>query len=140
MKNDFLLNSELAQCLYKNYVQTLPVIDYHNHLSITDLAKNKRFDNLYELWVKPDPYKHRAMRMCGVPEYYITGNAPDEEKFAAWCEIFPKLAGNPLYQWSLMELQDILEIREIPGQETAKAIWKHAEKYMSSCCRTKHLS
>ena len=131
MKNDFLLNSELAQCLYKNYVQTLPVIDYHNHLSITDLAKNKRFDNLYELWVKPDPYKHRAMRMCGVPEYYITGNAPDEEKFAAWCEIFPKLAGNPLYQWSLMELQDILEIREIPGQETAKAIWKHAENYMS---------
>lgn len=134
MKHDFLLNSGLAQELYENYTKALPIIDYHNHLSAKDIAKNKGFESLYALWIGPDPYKHRAMRMCGISEKYITGNAPEGEKFAAWCEIFPKLAGSPLYQWSLMELQDIFEIQEIPSRETCKTILNHANRHLS--CNT----
>lgn len=130
MEKNFLLNTELAISLYRNYAAGLPVIDYHNHLSITDIKENRRFHDLYELWIRPDPYKHRAMRMCGVPERCITGDAEAEEKFAAWCGIFPKLAGSPLYQWSLMELEEVLEIREIPNGENWKLIWRNGEGYM----------
>lgn len=130
MKKDFLLTTELAKRLYRDCAAELPVIDYHNHLSVADIRGNRRFHNLYELWIQPDPYKHRAMRMCGIPEQCITGDAPEEEKFAAWCTIFPKLAGSPLYQWSLMELEDVLELREIPNRENWKLIWEHGEGYM----------
>lgn len=129
MRKDFLLTTELAGELYKN-CGLLPIMDYHNHLSISHINKNKRFRNLYELWIQPDPYKHRAMRMCGIPERCITGDASEEEKFAAWCGIFPKLAGNPLYQWSLMELEDVLEIGDVPGEDNWKLIWKHGEGYL----------
>lgn len=130
MKKDFLLNTELAGSLYRSCASRLPIIDYHNHLNISDIKSNRRFRNLYELWIQPDPYKHRAMRMCGVPEKYITGEATDEEKFASWCYIFPKLAGGPLYHWSLMELEDVLEIREVPDQGNWKLIWEHGQGYM----------
>ncbi len=129
MKKDFLLNTELARRLYQSCA-ALPVIDYHNHLPISDIKGNRRFHNLYKLWVQPDPYKHRAMRMCGVPERCITGDAAEEEKFACWCGIFPKLAGSPLFQWSLMELEDVLEIREVPGKDNWKLIWEHGIGYM----------
>lgn len=130
MKERFLLNTELAERLYQK-AAGLPVIDYHNHLSVEEIRENRRFFDLYELWIKPDPYKHRAMRMCGVPEDYITGQASGEEKFAAWCAVFPRLAGNPLYHWSLMELEDVLEIREIPSKENWKLIWDHSVGYMA---------
>ena len=96
MKKSFLLNSETAEKLYEK-VKFLPIVDYHNHLSFEDIKANKRFTNIYDLWIKPDPYKHRAMRMCGVSEKYITGDALDFEKFKAWCSVVPKLIGNPLY-------------------------------------------
>ena len=69
MKKDFLLRNDTAKKLYE-YAGTLPVIDFHNHLSLDDIRNGKRFTDIYELWIKPDPYKHRAMRMCGVPEKY----------------------------------------------------------------------
>lgn len=129
MKKDFLLTTALAGDLYKK-CGSLPVMDYHNHLNLAHIRENKRFRNLYELWIQPDPYKHRAMRMCGIPERCITGDASEEEKFAAWCGIFPKLAGSPLYQWSLMELEDVLEIRDVPAEDNWKLIWKHGEGYL----------
>ena len=130
MTEDFLLNSKLSRHLYAECAAELPIIDYHNHLAVDEIEQNLRFDNLYDLWIQPDPYKHRAMRMCGVPERKITGDAPAEEKFQAWCTVFPKLAGNPLYQWSLMELQDILEIREIPGPANWREIWNHSQGFL----------
>lgn len=127
---DFLLNSELAKRLYHDGAADLPVIDYHNHLAVEEIDKDYRFENLYDLWIRPDPYKHRAMRMCGVPEEKITGGASAEEKFQAWCTIFPELVGNPLYQWSLMELRDVLEIRELPSAENWKALWRNSGNYL----------
>lgn len=81
MRKNFLLLNKTAVKLYKS-VKNLPVIDYHNHLSIEDIEKDTEYKDIYKLWVKPDPYKHRVMRMCGVPEKYITGEAEDFEKFS----------------------------------------------------------
>ena len=82
----------------------LPIIDWHNHLDMRMLAEDKPLGSLYEVWVKADPYKHRAMRICGEPERLITGDAPEAEKWAAWRRTLPKLVGNPLFAWARMEL------------------------------------
>lgn len=74
------------------------------------MRENKRFYDIYDLWINPDPYKHRAMRMCGIAEKFITGDASNEEKFLKWCEIIPKLIGNPLWIWSHMELSFVFGI------------------------------
>lgn len=126
MKEDFLLTTPLARRLYHEAAEELPVIDYHNHLSTADLAADRICENIYELWLKPDPYKHRAMRICGVPERLITGDGSAEEKFFAWCHIFPMLVGNPLYHWSVMELSRVFGIRELPCDATAQSIWERA--------------
>ena len=86
------------------WVKDLPIIDWHNHLDVGAIAADKPFGSLYEVWVKADPYKHRAMRICGVPERLITGDAPEAEKMAAWEATLPKLVGNPLFTWSRMEM------------------------------------
>ena len=83
----------------------LPIIDWHNHLDMRMLAEDKPLGSLYEVWVKADPYKHRAMRICGEPERLITGDAPEAEKWAAWRRTLPKLVGNPLFAWAKMEME-----------------------------------
>ena len=85
-------------------VKDLPIIDWHNHLDVKMLAEDKPLGSLYEVWVKADPYKHRAMRICGEPERVITGDAPESEKWAAWMRTLPKLVGNPLFAWAKMEM------------------------------------
>ena len=87
-----------------SWVRDLPIVDWHNHLDVGAIAADKPFGSLYEVWVKADPYKHRAMRICGVPERLITGDAPEFEKMAAWEATLPKLVGNPLFTWSRMEM------------------------------------
>ena len=106
----------MKQKLYE-YANKLPVIDYHNHLSVPEIRENKRFTDVTELWITPDPYKHRAMRMCGVEEFYITGNATNKEKFIKWCETVPKLIGNPLYAWSYVELEAVFGKVELSEPE-----------------------
>ena len=126
MNESYLLKNEQAKRLYRQVARDLPIIDYHNHLSVADIATDRQFDNLYELWLAPDPYKHRLMRICGVDERLITGDAEPFEKFEAFCRVFPKLAGNPVYDWSRMELSEIFGIEEIPSAETAKTIYEKA--------------
>ena len=81
LKNSFLLKSKRAEKLYNDFAKGLPIIDFHNHISMQDVASDRRFSTLTEVWITPDPYKHRLMRICGVDEYYITGKASDFEKF-----------------------------------------------------------
>ena len=88
-----------------SWVKDLPVVDWHNHLDMKMLAEDKPLGSLYEVWVKADPYKHRAMRICGESERVITGDASEEEKWAAWTRTLPKLVGNPLFAWAKMELE-----------------------------------
>ena len=130
MQNETFLSADGAVSLYREYASDQPIVDYHNHLSPADLKENRRYRDLYELWLQPDPYKHRAMRMAGIPERSITGDASGEEKFFAWCSIFPDLIGNPLYQWSLAELS-LFGIEETPSKETAASILKRGNDFLS---------
>lgn len=130
MNSNCLISSKTAETLYE-YAKSLPIIDYHNHLSVSDLIENKRYTNIYDLWIKPDPYKHRAMRMCGVPERYITGDAPTQEKFRKWCETLPSLIGNPLYIWTKMELEAVFHITKMPNAQNADEIYALCNKYLA---------
>lgn len=125
-----LLNLQLAKELYFA-VKDLPVIDYHNHLSVSDISENKRYFDIYELWIAPDPYKHRAMRMCGVFEEFITGNATNKEKFIKWCETVPKLIGNPLWDWSHMELSAIFGIDEKINGKNAEILYDRCNLFLA---------
>lgn len=128
--SEYLLKSATAKRLF-DYAESFPIIDYHNHLSISDIAENKRYDNIYDLWIKPDPYKHRAMRMCGIDERLITGDGTRLEKFKAWCETLPQLIGNPLYVWSKMELYDIFGIEDMPDKNSAEDLYKKLNGYLA---------
>ena len=121
-KNFFLQNS-LTEELYHTMAKSLPVVDYHNHLNPKDIAKNRRFLNISEAWVMHDPYKHRAMRICGVSENGITGNATDREKFTNWAKTVPKTLGNPLFLWSALELKRIFGIEEFLSEKNAMNVW-----------------
>lgn len=121
-KNLFL-KSSLAEELYHSHVKNLPVLDFHNHLNPKSLSTNKRFENMVEAWVLFDPYKHRAMRICGVPENEITGDASDKKKFKNWAGVLPKTIGNPLYLWSALELKRIFGIDEALSEKNAEHIW-----------------
>ncbi len=122
---NFLLCSDRAVQLYEE-AKSLPVIDYHNHLVPADIAGNARYKGIYELWLGCDPYKHRLMRICGVPEKYITGEAEPYEKFSKFCEVFPLLTGNPVYDWSLCELKSVFGIDRIPNAGNAREIYDEA--------------
>ena len=103
-------------------VKDLPVIDWHNHLDIGMLAEDKPLGSLYEVWVKADPYKHRAMRICGEPERLITGDATESEKWEAWKRTLPKLIGNPLFAWAKMEIE-WLDFFNAESQSSRESRW-----------------
>lgn len=119
----FLLKTETARRLYREFAEDAPIIDYHCHLSAADLAADRTFANLAELWVNADPYKHRAMRIAGVPEDSITGAASDREKFDRWAATVPQTLGNPLHHWTALELQRYFGIAEPLTPESGGRIW-----------------
>ena len=126
-----LLTTELSRRLYEK-VEKLPIIDFHNHLLINDIVENRQYRDLTELWIASDPYKHRAMRICGVPEQLITGDATPKEKFLAWAQTLPKLLGNPLWHWSGLELLRVFGIKEELTPETAEPIWQRTGELLST--------
>ncbi len=126
---NFLLQNEKAKILYHQYAAGLPVIDYHNHLPPDEIATDKKFKNLTEIWLKGDHYKWRAMRALGVSEKYITGNAPDQEKFLKWAACVPQLIRNPLFHWTHMELKNPFGINEYLDGNSAYAIMNSATNY-----------
>lgn len=126
MDQDFLLNSPVAEKLFHHVAKHLPIIDYHCHLNPQEIYENKRFKNLTEAWLYGDHYKWRAMRTNGIDEKYITGDASDFEKFEAWANTVPYTVGNPLYQWTHLELQRYFGINTILNAHTAQEIWDTA--------------
>ncbi len=131
LHENFLLSSSLAEKLYHSNAKDLPVFDYHNHLNPADLAVNRKFGNMVDAWVKFDPYKHRAMRICGVPESGITGTAFDEEKFLNWAGVVPKIIGNPLYMWTALELKRIFGVDEAFSAKNGAAVWEHCNQLLA---------
>ena len=132
MKYDFfdenvLLSTQTARELYDE-VKSLPIIDYHCHLDPKMIAEDARFDNIGAFWLAGDHYKWRAMRLCGVDEKYITGDADYREKFIKYAEIVPKLVGNPLYYWTHMELNAVTGIRKPLNKQTAPTVYAQANE------------
>lgn len=122
--DDFLLTSKTARRLYHEFAGAAPILDYHCHLDPRDLATDRRFENIAQLWVTGDPYKHRAMRIAGIPERLITGDAAEREKFNAWAATVPQTIGNPLHHWTALELKRYFDIDEPLGAESAARIWQ----------------
>ena len=118
-----LLHGATAKKIYKE-IKDLPIIDYHCHLNEADIALDKCFSDVGELWLSGDHYKWRAMRLCGVDESYVTGDKPYKEKFLKYAEIMPKLIGNPLYYWTHMELTQVFGVTEPLNADSAERIYK----------------
>lgn len=124
LSEDFLLQTESAKRLYHDYAEDMPIYDYHCHLPVREIAENKIFENLTQVWLYGDHYKWRAMRTNGVHEKYITGDATDFEKFEAWAATVPKTLCNPLYHWTHLELKRYFGIDgKLLNADTAKEIY-----------------
>jgi len=124
LSEDFLLQTKTARRLYHDFASGMPIFDYHCHLPVSEIAEDKTFENLTQIWLKGDHYKWRAMRAAGVEERFITGDAADEEKFEAWAATVPKTLRNPLYHWTHLELKRYFGISgKLLNPETAKEIY-----------------
>lgn len=124
MNADFLLKTETARKLYHEHAAVMPIIDYHCHINPQEIFEDKRYESITQVWLGGDHYKWRAMRSCGVPEYYITGAASYAEKFQKWAETIPNLIGNPLYHWTHLELQRYFGIYEPLNGDNAMEIYE----------------
>jgi glucuronate isomerase len=124
LDEDFLLNTKTAQRLYHEYAKQMPIIDYHSHLPPDQIAADKQFENLTQIWLYGDHYKWRAMRTNGVHESYCTGDKPDFEKFKKWAETVPYTLRNPLYHWAHLELQRCFDVSEILNGDSAEKIYE----------------
>lgn len=129
--DEFLLGSESAKKIYAQ-IKDLPIIDYHCHLDDKAIKEDKVFSDIGELWLSGDHYKWRCMRLCGVDERYVTGEASYKEKFFKFAEIFPKLCGNAVYYWAQMELKEIFGIRKPLNAESAEEIWTAANEKLKT--------
>ena len=130
MNEDFLLKNEVSKKLYHEYAKDMPIFDYHCHLNPKEIAENKGYDNLTQIWLYGDHYKWRAMRSNGIDEKYITGDASDYEKFLAFVETIEYCFGNPLYHWSHLELKRFFGIDEVINRKNAEVIWNKANELL----------
>ncbi len=126
--DDFLLETAVARDLYHRYVAGLPIIDYHCHLPVEQIANDHHFRSLTEIWLQGDHYKWRAMRANGVDERLITGDASDWEKFEAWARTVPATLRNPLYHWTHLELKKPFGIMSLLDASTARGIFDHCNQ------------
>ena len=123
MDSEFLLSTETAQELFHTYAEKTPILDYHCHINPQEIAEDRQFENITQVWLGGDHYKWRQMRSNGVDEYYITGGASDREKFQKWAETLDKAIGNPLFHWSHLELQRYFGYHGVLGADTAEEVW-----------------
>ena len=123
MDKEFLLETETARKLFHDYAENTPVLDYHCHINPREIAEDRQFENITQVWLGGDHYKWRFMRSCGVEEKYITGDASDYEKFCKWAECLGKAIGNPLFHWSHLELQRYFGYQGVLNGKTADEVW-----------------
>lgn len=132
LDDNFLLQSETAKKLYHDFAEKLPVIDYHCHLPVQQIADDINFKNLTQIWLYGDHYKWRAMRACGVDESFITGDKSDFEKFEKWAETVPYTLRNPLHHWTHIELQRYFDVHELLKPESSKKIYDNCTKKLQT--------
>ena len=132
LDKDFLLKTTTAKRLFHDYAADMPIIDYHCHLSPKDIAEDRIFNNIAEVWLHGDHYKWRAMRTNGIDERYCTGDKPDLEKFEQWAATVPYTMRNPLYHWTHMELQRYFNVTEQLSPANAKAVYEHCNALLQT--------
>ena len=132
LDDNFLLSTATAQKLYHQFAASMPIIDYHCHLSPQDICEDRIFNNLTEAWLYGDHYKWRAMRTNGVDESYCTGQRTDLEKFEKWAETVPYTLRNPLYHWTHLELQRYFGVKELLNPASAKRIYDHCSALLNT--------
>lgn len=130
--DNFLLRTESARRLYHEHAAGLPIIDFHSHLDARDVAADRRYRNLTELWINPDQYKHRVLRMLGVPEHAITGDASPREKFDRWAAAVPQLLGHPLSHWTKLELRRWFRFTAPLDADNAARLWDESLGQLSA--------
>ncbi len=123
LSEDFLLSNKTARTLYHSYAAKMPIYDYHCHIDAKDIYEDRRFENITDVWLSGDHYKWRIMRSNGIPEYYITGDAPAKEKFFKFAQTLPRCIGNPMYHWCHLELKNYFGYEGVLNAETAEAVW-----------------
>ena len=123
MNEDFLLTNDTARQLYHNVAKYQPIVDYHCHLNPQEIYQDVQFANITQLWLGGDHYKWRILRSNGVDEYYITGTAPDREKFQKFAETLPRCIGNPMYHWCHLELKNFFGYEGTLNAQTAQEVW-----------------
>ena len=128
--DNFILKTQTAVDLYHQYAKNMPIYDYHCHLSPKDIAENRKFNTITELWLEGDHYKWRGMRTHGIDEKYITGDASDKEKFAAWAKTVPYTLGNPLYHWTHLELKNYFGIEELLSEKNWEQVWDRCNELL----------
>ena len=131
INDNFMLYSETAKKLYNDFTKDMPIIDYHCHISPKMIAEDYKFKNAYELFLGGDHYKWRLMRSNGIDEEYITGRAPDFEKWCAFARTVPMMIGNPMYHWTHLELKRYFGIDELLSEDTAKSIWDRVNECLA---------
>ncbi len=131
MDRDFLLKTETAKVLYHDYAAKMPIIDYHCHVDPREIFEDRRFENIYQVWLEGDHYKWRVMRSNGVEERYITGDAPEREKFQKFAEALPKAIGNPMYHWCHLELRTYFGYEGVLNGDTAQEVWDLSVKKLA---------
>jgi glucuronate isomerase len=124
MDKDFLLQTDVAKELYHNHAAKMPIFDYHCHINPKEIAEDKQFKNITEIWLYGDHYKWRAMRTNGVDEKFCTGDATDKQKFDKWAETVPHTLRNPLYHWTHLELKRFFGVEKLLSPSTADEIWE----------------
>ncbi len=125
LNEDFLLQSHTASELYHDYASKMPIIDYHCHINPAEIAQNRQFENITQLWLGGDHYKWRLIRANGTDERLITGDSSDYEKFFEFTKALPKAIGNPLYHWTHLELRRYFDCDLVINPDTAQEIWTH---------------
>lgn len=131
MDEDFLLSTKTAQELYHGHAANMPILDYHCHINPKEIAEDRHFENITQLWLGGDHYKWRQMRSNGIEERYITGDASDWEKFLMWARTLEKAIGNPLYHWSHLELKRYFGYDGVLKEETAPEVWELCNKKLA---------
>ena len=126
LSEDFLLTNPTAVRLFREYAAKMPIVDYHCHIDPKEIYEDRRFENITQVWLGGDHYKWRIMRSNGVPEEYITGSAPDREKFQKFAEALPRAIGNPMYHWCHLELKNFFGYEGILNGNTAEEVWNLA--------------
>ena len=129
---DFLLHGKTARRLYHEFAEGEPILDFHSHLPAADIANDRHFRDLTEIWLQGDHYKWRLMRANGVAERYCTGDGPSFVKFEAFAKTVPASLRNPLYHWTHLELNRYFGIDELLNERNAKAIWDKANSLLAT--------